>query len=371
MNTLDFLVRKDHLAEVELRETAANPLESGQVRLGVEKFALTANNITYAAFGEVMNYWGFYPAESGLGRIPVWGFGDVIESRNPDISAGERFYGYYPMSSSVVLQPERLSARGFIDAAEHRAALHVVYNSYTRCSTDPFYTPQTEDVQALLRPLFITSWLIDDFLADNDFFAATEGGSGLVLLSSASSKTAYGTAFQLLRRPGIEVVGLTSAANVEFCRSLGCYHRVLSYDQVDQLAADTACVYVDFAGNAALRGTIHRRFSNLKYSCSVGGTHVEQLGGAKDLPGPRATLFFAPAQIKKRNAEWGAEGLGQRLLEGWQAFTGKVCDPSAPWLVVEQHRGPTAVKAAYAEVLGGRGDPRIGHVLSLLTGRRG
>ena len=40
------------------------------------------------------------------------------------------------------------------------------------------------------------------------------------------------------------------------------------------------------------------RFTALRYSCSIGGTHLTQLAGAKDLPGPRATLFFAPAQGK-------------------------------------------------------------------------
>ena len=365
MNAIDFLVRKDQLADTELRETPRRPLAEGQVRLGVEKFALTANNITYAAFGETMNYWGFYPAESGWGRIPVWGFGNVVESQHPGVSVGEKFYGYYPMSSSVVLQPVRPSPAGFFDGAEHRAALHPVYNNYTRCSADPFYTPQTEDVQALLRPLFMTSWLIDDFLADNNFFGAGDEGEGLMLLSSASSKTAYGTAYQLAQRKGIEVVGLTSAANLEFCRSLGCYHRVLAYDQLDQIAADAACVYIDFAGNAGLRKAIHSRFAKLKYSSSIGGTHVEQLGGARDLPGPRATLFFAPAQIKKRSAEWGADILGKRLLQAWQGFVGKVCNPAAPWLVVEHHVGPDAVKAAYLEVLGGHGDPRVGHMLSL------
>lgn len=238
---------------------------------------------------------GFYPADAGWGRIPVWGFGTVVESQSPGVSVGKKFYGYYPMSSAVVLQPTRLSSTGFMDGAEHRAALHAVYNHYARCSADPFYAPQTEDVQALLRPLFVTSWLIDDFLADNDFFGAAESGSGVMLLSSASSKTACGTAFQLAQRKGIEVVGLTSAANLEFCQSLGCYHRVLAYDQLDQLADDAACVYIDFAGNAGLRRAIHTRFANLKYSSSIGGTHVEQLGGARDLPGPRATLFFAPA----------------------------------------------------------------------------
>lgn len=371
MTTLDFLVRKDQLSRTELRSTPDRPLDSGEIRVRIDKFALTSNNITYAAFGEAMNYWSFFPVsaadDQGWGRIPVWGFATVVQSLHAGVAVGEKLYGYYPMSSSVVLRPTRLSPAGFSDGAAHRAGLHPVYNQYLRCSADPFYTADSEDTQALLRPLFITSWLIDDFLADNDFFdAAVAGGKpALMLLSSASSKTAYGTAFQLAQRQGIEVVGLTSAANVGFCESLGCYHRVLRYDQLDQIDADAACVYIDFAGDAGLRRAIHVRYKNLKYSSAIGGTHVEQLGGAQDLPGPRATLFFAPAQIKKRSADWGPQGLGQRLLQAWQAFVAQVNDPAGAWLIAEQHQGPLAVQAAYLQVLGGRGDPRRGHMLSL------
>ena len=371
MTTLDFLVRKDQFARTELRSTPDLPLNSGEVRLRIDKFALTSNNITYAAFGDAMNYWSFFPvsgAQGGdWGRIPVWGFATVLQSHNPAVPVGERFYGYYPMSSRVVLTPTRLTPTGFADGAAHRANLHPVYNQYLRCSADQFYSADSEDTQALLRPLFITSWLIDDFLADNHFFGAAGAGdqSAIMLLSSASSKTAYGTAFQLFQRQGIEVVGLTSAANLGFCESLGCYHRVLSYQQLDQIDANAACVYIDFAGNADLRRAVHTRFTGLRYSSSIGGTHVEQLGGAKDLPGPRATLFFAPAQIKKRSAEWGPEELGQRLLRAWQAFVAKVHDPAGAWLQVELHQGATAVQAAYRQILAGRGDPRRGHMLSL------
>lgn len=361
MTPLDLLVRKDQLATTRLRSTDDAPLADGQIRVRVDAFALTSNNITYAAFGEAMNYWQFYPTgEDGWGIVPVWGFGTVTQSLHPGVALGERLYGYWPMASHAVLSPSRLSESGFADGAPHRAGLHAVYNQYLRCSADPFYTADTEDVQALLRPLFITSWLIDDFLADNDFF-----GASTMLLSSASSKTAYGTAFQLIQRPDIEVVGLTSAANVGFCQSLGCYSRVLSYDQLDRIAAEAAYVYVDFAGNAELRRAIHIRFAQLKYSCSIGGTHVKQLGGAKDLPGPRATLFFAPAQIKKRHGDWGPAEFGQRLVQAWQAFSAKVTDAKSAWLTVEHHHGPEAVQAAYAQVLAGRGDPRLGHVLSL------
>ena len=258
--TTELLVRKDQLGTTAVRTTATPALAEGQVRVGISRFALTSNNITYAAMGDAMQYWQFYPVEADAdgtswGRIPVWGFGTVLESRHPDVAAGERLYGYFPMSSTVDLAPGKVSATSFMDTAPHRAQLHAVYNQYMRCATDPFYTADTEDVQALLRPLFITSWLIDDFLADNDFFGATTNPAqpALLLLSSASSKTAYGTAFQMAQRAGVEVVGLTSPGNVEFCESLGCYHRVLTYDQLDQIAADAPSIYVDFAGSAPFR----------------------------------------------------------------------------------------------------------------------
>jgi hypothetical protein len=361
MSTTTLLVRTNDLASTRLQTAEDAPLADGQVRVRVESFALTSNNITYAAFGDAMNYWQFFPTgEEGWGTIPVWGFGSVVQSLHPGVAVGERLYGYYPMASSTVLTPARPNTSGIYDGAPHRRELHAVYNQYLRCSADPFYTPDTEDTQALLRPLFITSFLIDDFLADNDFF-----GANVMLLSSASSKTAYGTAFQLAQRPGIEVIGLTSPANVAFCESLGCYSRVLTYDQLEQIAADAACIYVDFAGNSGLRHAIHTRFANLKYSCSIGGTHVGELGGARDLPGPRATLFFAPAQIKKRSADWGAEGLGQRLVQAWQTFSRRASQTDAPWLTVQQHQGSEAVAAAYQQVLAGKGDPRTGHILTL------
>lgn len=368
MAVLDFLVSKADLRTTRLRETPRTALVEGEVRFRVDKFALTANNITYAAFGEAMHYWGFYPAEDGWGRIPVWGFASVIETRCPDVTAGDRYYGFLPMSSEVVLQPQRLTSNRFIDGAEHRAALHEVYNSYARCSADPFHDGRTEDAEAILRPLFTTSWLIDDFMADNAFFGATAKGTGLVMLSSASSKTAYATAHQLARRPDIELVGLTSAANLEFCRRLGCYHRVATYDSLDEFDANAACVYIDFAGNAALRRTIHARFANLKYSSSIGGTHVDQLGGARDLPGPRPVLFFAPAQIKKRGAEWGPLAFQQRLLCSWREFVDTALGGGAPWLVIEHHLGTEAVARAYAAVLSGHDDPSRGRMLSLAEG---
>lgn len=359
--TTELLVQKNQLATTRVRQVPDVALQPGQVRVRVDRFALTANNITYAAFGEAMRYWDFYPVQGdgeGWGIVPVWGFGTVVESACAEVPVGERVYGYWPMASHAVLTPTRITPSGWADGAAHRAPLPAVYNQYERTGADPFYRADTEDLQALLRPLFATSWLIDDFMADNDFF-----GARTLLLSSASSKTAYATAWCLAQRPGIEVIGLTSPANVAFCESLGCYSRVLTYDAVETLDAATPCVYIDFAGNATLRRRIHEQLGALRYSCSVGGAHVTELGGAKDLPGPRATLFFAPAQSKKRSSEWGRGVLAERMVSAWNGFLAAV--QGKGWVQVAHAQGPAAAQAAYAQVLGGRNDARTGQMVSV------
>jgi len=363
---ISFHVDRHNLRATRWVASDREPLVDGAVRFRIDAFALTSNNVTYAAFGETMNYWGFFPTgDAQTGCIPVWGFADAIESRCDDIAVGERFYGYWPIADETVLRPINVKASGFTDGAAHRRELHALYNQYTRCSSDPGYAVAQEAQQALLRPLFITSFLIDDFLADNDFF----GARGLIL-SSASSKTAYGTAFCVARRRGsssaIDVWGLTSPANVAFTRGLGCYDNVIAYDELATLSASTPAVYVDFSGSAPLRASIHAHWSDqLRYSCSVGGTHWDELGGGKGLAGPRPVLFFAPAQIKKRVADWGASGLQERVAEAWKAFMVPVSDAERPWLHVVRKRGRAAVESTYADLLAGTSRPSEGYVLSV------
>ncbi len=346
---------------------ATRALAEGELRLQVLSFALTANNITYAAFGDKMKYWQFFPSGAeGWGCIPVWGYAEVVESRCAEVTTGQRVYGYLPMGHYLVVQAARVSQRGFMDASAHRRELASAYNQLVFCAADPAYDPALEGQQAVLRPLFTTSFLIDDFMAENDFFGADQ-----LLLSSASSKTAYGTAFCLARRAGGPTVhGLTSAGNLDFTRGLGCYGEVLRYEDVKTLDPSLPTVYIDFAGNAGLRRTIHEHFGPaLKYSCSVGGSHWEALGGAGGLPGPRPELFFAPAQGKKRAAAppegWGTAGLEERLDQAWSAFMQVVNDPAHPWLVIHADRGAEAVSAAYQQLLAGRSDPRAGLMLAL------
>ena len=361
-----FTVGKTDLRRTGWLERPDTPLATGAVRMRIERFALTANNITYGAFGEGMSYWSFFPTgDAGAGCIPVWGFATVTESRCAGVEAGERFYGYYPMADEVVLHPVAVDAHRFIDGAPHRRELHGVNNQYLRCSADPLWRPDDEDALALYRPLFTTSFLIDDFLADNGFFGARE-----VLVSSASSKTGYGLGFCLAARRaaggGVPSIGLTSPANLAFTSGLGCWDEVIAYRDVTRLSAEVPAVYVDMSGDADLRMTIHAHWKDrLTYSCSVGGTHWEGLGSGKGLPGPRPVLFFAPAQAKKRVGEWGAASFQERLAGAWSAFLARARDPQRPWLQVVSGKGREAVEATYAALLDGRVPANEGRILAV------
>ena len=363
---LEFIVQRDQLTHTKIRKFAlpdSSTLDAGQVLLKVDHFAFTSNNVTYAAFGSAMKYWNFFPTEDAWGMIPVWGFADVLLSNVEGILPGERFYGYYPMASHLLVTPGRVNGSGFVDSVAHRQEMHPLYNQYLRTTTDPAYQPDTEAIQMLLRPLFITSLMIDDFLEEHQFFAAKN-----IILSSASSKTAYGLAFALSQRPDrhYQIIGLTSPANAPFVQSLGIYDQVLSYDQCATLDAADASVYVDMAGSATIRSTLHHHFKdNLVYSCAVGGTHWDELGGGQNLPGAKPSLFFAPAQIKKRLADWGPAGLQAKIAAVWQSLMQEILHAPTPWLQVVSGAGPDAVNQVVLGMLEGKIAAHEGHVLSL------
>src|SRR6201996_5556569 len=269
MQSTDFIVARDDLAQCKFIETAlpdAGQLPHGAVLARVNRFAFTANNITYAMLGDDLKYWQLFPEPEGYGNIPVWGFGEVTASNHPDVPAGEVLFGYFPMATHLVIEAADVSKRGLRDGAAHRQGVAPVYNAYARVSGDPGYAGRQGDYQALLRPLFMLSFLVDDYLAENAFFDARS-----VILSSASSKTAFGLAHLLHLRKNIRVIGLTSAANAPFVRSLGCYDEVVAYDEVTSLPADLPVAFVDMAGNSALRATLHRHFGEgVKYSGRIG-----------------------------------------------------------------------------------------------------
>lgn len=351
----DFLVKRDDLRECRIVESAPPEIGAGEALLRVDRFGMTANNVTYAVMGEAMSYWNFFPAEEGWGRFPVWGFAEVERSNAQGVEAGTRIYGYLPPSSHLVVVAADADGRSFLDGSPHRKELPSAYHRYLATEADPFYSAETEEMQMLLRPLFFTSFLADDQLADEGL---TEKGP--ILLSSASSKTAIAAAFMLAQRDGVELIGLTSPGNAEFVAELGIYDRCVVYDDIGSLERGPA-TYADFAGNAAVREAVHNHYGeDLVHSMAVGLTHWEGLGGG-ELPGPQPVFFFAPDRVSKRNKDWGRAELERRVAAAWHPF----CEFMAARLEIVHDHGFEGLQSAYLDTLEGRVDPRTARIVEL------
>jgi hypothetical protein len=347
-------VSRTDLADTRLLTGPVPEPEDGEAVLRVDRVGVTANNVTYAVLGEAFRYWEFFPTEPGRGVVPLWGFAEIIASRVDGLATGGRVYGYLPSGSHLVVCPGRVDERGFRETADHRATLPSPYNTYALTSGDPAYEADREDLQVLFRPLFWTSFMLADWLVDTDAMGARR-----IVLSSASSKTAYGAAFEL-QRQGREVVGLTSSRNVAFTESLGCYDSVLSYDAVPELA-DVPTLYADLAGDPDLAGRVRAQLGDaLVHEVVVGVTH-QQAATAGTLADTGPGMFFAPDQMRKRIGDWGREGLDQRFADAWRTFAPVVEN----WVDVVVRSGPEALEQVWHEVQGGRADPRTGHVLTL------
>jgi hypothetical protein len=264
-------------------------------------------------------------------------------------------FGYLPPGTHLVVRPDRAAETAFVDASPHRAKLPAAYNRYARTAGDDMYEERNEDHQMLLWPLYFTSALIDDLLDDEGFF-----GAKAAVLSSASSRTSSALSFLLSRRGGVEVIGLTSPRNVELVESLGVYDKAVPYEELGSLPKEPA-VYVDMAGDAKVRSAVHEHYGDeLKHDAVVGMTHREDLGGAEGLPGPRPKFFFAPTRLKKRAEDWGPEEVNKRITESWLPYV----EWTRGWLEVVHDSGPEAIERIYLELLDGKSDPSVGHVLT-------
>ncbi|EDL50497.1 DUF2855 family protein [Erythrobacter sp. SD-21] len=352
-------VHKSDLTKADVVELDEGALAEGAVRLAIESFSVTANNVTYAVVGDGFGYWNFFPAPEGMGIVPMWGHARVIQSNHPEFTVGERVYGYLPMASHLDVVPGKVSAGGFVDMAEHRLPMSPIYNQYSRLAVDPEHDPDREGERMLFGPLFRTGFLIEYFMRAENWFGASQ-----VILTSASSKTAMGLASVAKRRsPDVKRVGLTSPGNVEFVKASGLYDEVLAYDAVGDLAA-VPSVTVDFAGNAKLLGALHHHLGDdLKYSCLVGATHIEErgggIGGAGDLPGPTPTLFFAPDHAVALFKEHGSEKAGAMVAESWRGFL----EDAGGAIAIERRSGLEAARDTFVKMVGGSVDPAKGIVI--------
>ena len=356
-------VNRTRHGESRLVDQDFGPLAEGHVRFRIDRLAVTANTVTYAVVGDMLGYWDFFPTgDPEWGRVPAMGWADVVESAHPEVATGDRFYGWFPMAThlDVLVSP---IAEGLRDDGPHRADHAAVYRTYTRTTDDPRYPKlspddealgDAEDRHALLRGLFLTGFLADAHLDSDDYYGAEQ-----VIVLSASSKTAIGFAAQASKRP-LAVVGITSPANVDFVRSLGCYLDVVTYDDISSLPVIPS-VSVDMAGNGAALEAVHAHLDDqLLHSMTIGKSHHDS-PPASLTTGPSPQFFFAPTAAGRLLESWGPDEFQRRADTATHEFV----SASNDWLTVQRSQGPDAAAATWREVYEGSVPPDIGRIISL------
>ena len=223
------IVKRDNLTEIDFVSSPPGPLREGECDAQITLLALTANNVTYAVAREELGYWDFFPVERpGWGCVPSWGFANITDSRASGVESGRRIYGYFPYASHLRLRVGSVNQSGFMDVSPHRADKADMYNRYDFVDQDASYQLRDEALISLFRPLFTTSFLIDDHLR-----LRSELELNQIVISSASSKTAMALAFLARSRADrVNLIGLTSQSNSGFVESLNVYDQVLVYDDV-------------------------------------------------------------------------------------------------------------------------------------------
>jgi len=355
----EYQVRKDSFAESRIVETPALPLADGAARLRLDLFAMTSNNITYAAMGAgELGYWEFFPAQEGWGRPPCWGFATVEASNAEHVAVGARVYGYFPIGTHLEVTPLRATANGFLDGAEHRKAKSPVYNQYLLTGADPGYDGERESEQTLFRPLYATGWWAADFIHRGPPVPGT------VIFTSASAKTALATAHQLKMLGGAKLIGLTSARNLDFVQGTGLYDQFTDYENAGEISLQGPAVYVDFLGREAVTAALHRALgSGLRRSVMIGATDWAAKPGGIQVPtaqldGPVPEFFFVPGYAAQRLKQEPA--LRAAMVADMRAFYAT----SNRFVQPTRLSGPAAVESSWHRLLEGRVPPNVGLVLS-------
>ena len=364
----EFQTNRNDLTKTRIIKTDINHarenLNQGQILVQVDRFAFTANNVTYGAAGDTIGYWKFFPAREDVrdewGCLPVWGFATIISSKVDGLDEGERVYGYFPPADFLVMRPIKVTSGRFVDGSIHRAELPAVYNNYVRLDNESGYDQSVDNIRALLNPLHITSFCLCDALKSKNFYGAEQ-----IIVLSASSKTAIGMAQGLLDSGASpEILGITSRSNYDFVCSLGCYSHVCCYDELDTLDSVKSSVIIDMSGNRAVLGAIQESLGSRMLNCiNVGMTHWDTLANndpvGVEINRDRSNFFFAPAHVQKRIGDWGHDVFNQRAAE----FMIRRMRQSTNWMRITEVNGFDSFVSIYDAIVAGDMNPEEGVIV--------
>lgn len=334
-----------------------NTLKQGEVLVKIDRFAFTANNITYAVLGDMIRYWEFFPVapqdKSQWGVIPVWGFADVVQSESVDLPVGDRLFGYFPPAATLVMTPNLVTTSGFVESSAHRSTLPPGYNLYQRVLANPRYDRASDNEHMTFYPLFLTSYCLCDKLLTNDWYDAEQ-----IIIVSASSKTSVGLAYALeAQKSAPTVIGLTSAGNLDTVESLGVYDHSCAYEDVSKLDSTKRTMIVDMSGNAVLLAQLQTHFAdNLRFTLNVGLTHWGEVSKTGNANTQRSEMFFAPSQIQSLVKALGRAEFERKTNE----FITQTAAKTRQWMRFDEREGLEGLSDVYGDVCNGEVDANVG-----------
>ena len=244
----------------------------------------------------------------------------------------------------------------------------------------------------LYRPLFWTSFWCEDW-----FFKSGYREANNILISSASSKTAFCLAYLIRKRfargeiPPKNIIGLTSKRNMAFTIGLGLYDDVVEYDSFPtskslQISDGDKWLYVDVSANDALNKSIFAHFGSsdrLAASIALGMTNLSP--STPNTPSANWTLNTFVDNDDKRSRSPSLSSMEQFFMVEWLNVRKHQLKPReihllqdnawrefmkdcVGWVKLESVLGAEAVKRAYERLAKGGLGPDQGFIWSLWDG---
>lgn len=377
--------------ETAVLEDELPPLQSGEIRLRVDKVGLSTNNVFYAQMGDapLLKFFSVYPlTHDGYVNVPAWGIATVIASNNSDFEAGERYRGFLHMTN-VVQMKARKTSDGFTAYGHGRDKLTKAYNKFVKIedsASSPFFGDSPKANLAMAAaPSALSGFIIYELLKAKDFFRADS-----VIITSASAKISLAVAvfLQRERRAGNikQLIGYTSRKNAEFVQSTDLYDEVMTYDQDLRSEEGLNHLMIDIAGDAAL---ITRNKKALIKALAVGATHSKakkstfaafgptaylKMGADMMAPqfigqwvdkklNPKIELFFAPTVMTKLIGLMGKATFNKKSDEALAEFAGAMIDNG--WMSIDRCENAESTQAAYTAIFEGNSSPSKAVVVSL------
>ena len=365
------------------------PLADGSVRVRSKLLSITLNNRTYALRGTLLKWWDTYPVPGHLpapynnteqwGIVPSWGYGQVVDSRNPEIPAGTLLFGFWPTSSLPVdLQLKPTDTSGyFFEASKHRQTLMTLYNRY-----EAVIEQHAENLQAW-NSAVMTVWSAGYFLAEYCFPAGQSrpihpfgGGwterdadltSTVVVSLAASSKTARGLSWALSQRDvsnsPLAVLEATSVPEtLHLSSSKSFATKAVSYDDVNsevitQWITKLRPQRILVADCGAPPGVVQRFHDTVMTSNSAPSTfHLICIGGGRDVlsttdPKARTDFLNTSALMDTAIASSGLDS----VYGGRSAAFKEWLNPGAMGaLELQWGSGVKGIDDAWEDMMGGR-----------------